>query len=428
VARGFVVLAIFLMAAPQVHAAPSCQDLFRNESGPALAAISDVELFRLQAAWDRIELDATQGRAAHPSDVSIIMTTAEKMLLSQGATLKRIEFASSPAFEILPAPHGSGWSRMAASLKKNHGARLLFAPAELARSASTALFVYDSRSILISLASLWEGRGNSSVLHEARHAALFSRSHDQPTLFDSFIALHEPGPSDALSPGATEYRTFMDLSELATHAQDLVRIARAIPREDSSSLRDMASQKLMSLRECAANSRSLEKLLETVANELGQAPPVISGPVLRGDRLDPNTAYVRFESGLEVHLRARDSGVTDITILTDHQTAEIAVRSPSLNPSLIATLVANEPGGLRYAQKLLREVFTSWTRDLHGLNLAVQSSLPAESLNTHSAALTELERAFVGPWRAIAPFVRASTPLPTTANGRANQQDVRDGP
>lgn len=402
-------------ASAQTLQRPTCESLFHRETGPALAAVSEIEFDRLQDAWGRLRDDHTFGNPPHPDDVKTVLNLVERMLTAQGALVQRITLPSGPALEILSAAEIPGWGRMAASLKGKYGVRLLFAPIPLIVEESTALYHAPSRTVLLSIASAWQGRANSNGLHEIRHAALIAKTETalsanvrrrlSTTVFNSFIATNPTAPDAALSPGAKEYRHFMDLSELVTHAQDLVRAANFIRREDSNHARKFAARKLEVMRECAANSRAMETFLLKLLQDTGQKQIKFSGPILGKSGPEPNSGFFVFESGTEIQLRMKSSGTVDISLFTNDRSAEITVRSPLITSALIQSLWGNDQIAARNAKIHVVNVLTEWTIKLQALNRAVEPSLPSQNFSATASSREELDAPLRQPWRALAPFL-----------------------
>jgi hypothetical protein len=402
-------------AAVQALQRPTCESLFHRETGPALAAVSEIEFDRLQDAWGRLRDDHTFGNSPHPNDLKTVLDLVERMLMAQGALVQRITLPSGPALEILAAAEIPGWGRMAASLKDKYRVRLLFAPIPLIKEESNALYHARSRSVLLSIVSAWQGRANSSGLHEIRHAALLVKTETKlsanarmrlsTTIFNSFIATNPALPDVSLSPGAKEYRHFMDLSELVTHAQDLIRAANFIRREDSNDARKFAARKLEVMRECAANSRAMETFLLELLQDTEQKQINFSGPILGKSGPEPNSGFFHFESGTEIQLRMKSSGAVDISLFANDRDAEITVRSPLITSALIQSLWGNDQIAARNAKIQVANVLTEWVAKLQALNRAVEPSLPSQNFNATTSVREELDAPLRQPWRALAPFL-----------------------
>ncbi|MES2962987.1 MAG: hypothetical protein V4760_03790 [Bdellovibrionota bacterium] len=350
-----------------------CRDLFKPSlhlltTNTVETLVKDVETASDRISW-RVALDRATGKpfAIDRRDLDGVIRNAAQLLMSQGARVKAVRHQGFAALEIVPdASARPGWNKMAASLLRTANARLLFAPATLAKYGSRAHLQerFDGgRVIMISRESLKRGRGDYLTAEEMGHAASGARALTDPHPFTGAIETFDPTLRPAIAQGTNSHRDQMTFDESVRSAKNFVRLAREL--EQGGGVR--ARRELVVI---AKNARDVIKVTRVAVEDVRAITRSMivgaegSGFSMSADGTPKtNSAFVYAEGDRQVYVEAAAPGVVRLNLEGNGVDVEIFVRDPQGSlASLIPGLQAENSNTIRQFQTRLPGVVNEWAR------------------------------------------------------------------
>lgn len=323
-----------------------------------------------------------------------------------GVEAKLISHEGLIAVEIVSDPTLlNGWNRMATSLQKNYGTRLIYAPHSLVLHNTQAMYDRDTRAILISQESLRAGRAERTTLHEVGHMKSDLTKVQSPNVFSGFIeaALPEVPHEDlpAVAAELLDYRQGIDLDEVVRFAQDLDRLGRDLEKSEvlkTDALKIRSELAFVAKRggDILTNADSAiahaKKMSSEVVHALHNAGPLL----LEDGSLAQNRAYVAMGLKSQVTIERFENGTLRLRLEDDRLTSEIWVKEETSWSSLIQKLNQDKTSAKREFQKRFANLVQHWENELKpSLNALRESSaaiissgqtMPAASLSSIAKA------------------------------------------
>lgn len=407
------VLSLFSAGTPAA-AAPTltCRDVFQWRMNGLSLSEAEFSSQNLEVAFTRLEADIRSGLAPDSYDLGSVLDIASRLLAGQRALIHKTEFEGFPALEIVPASSGSGWNRMAGSLLRNYGSRLLFAPVSLAREAANASFIpnqvsgENEHAVLISRASLLKGRAETSNLHEARHMARTLRRDQSPTILDGRILIKQDDSPESIAPGTEYYKKDMTFEELATFAQDLARESKTLLQDDSAPSRENLRFIAAKARDVAKNSLVAIGFLRALDSHLKDGVSE-AGPILGDQGLEAGSAYLQLKDGTMIFIDR--AGETSLRIQVEGERLILVYRLKlnDLNVTrLLSGLQTERPEAIASARQLLLSENVKWTADMKNAAQALGQKAQELFTEAQTASVARLAEHGRQARDAIAPWAR----------------------
>lgn len=392
-----------------------CRDLFKPslhllDSKVVDGLTKEVEVASDRISW-RVALDRATGRpfAIDRRDLDSMIRNAAQLLMSQGARVKVVRHQGFAALEILPnASAKPGWNKMAASLLRTVNARLLFAPATLAKFGSRAHQQerFDGgRVIMISRESLKRGRGDYLTAEEYGHAASGKRALTDPHPFTGAIETFDPSLRPMIAEGTNSHRDQMTFDESVRSAKNFVRIARQL---EQGARRDSRRELVV----IAKNARDVIKVTRVALEDVRAITRAMlvgaegSGFAMNADGTPkPRAAFVYAEGDRQVYVEAVAPGVVRLNLEGRGADIEIYVRDPSGSmSSLISGLQTENSNAIKQFQTRLPSIINEWARAqeiaIDGLTKSIVAVANSRTLDDKALA-----REVRAAQKAIAPLV-----------------------
>jgi hypothetical protein len=350
-------------------------------------------------------------RTTQPKDSELRQAArlAMKLLSASGATARLIEYKGSLAVEIVPIARSSnGWNRMAASLQKNYGTRLIYSPLEL--SALQVKSAYDSadRAILISTESLREGRAERNLLHEVGHMKSDTTRIDSPNVFSGFIQVTDSETRTHIVENNLHYAGFQEMDEIPQMARDFDRLGRLIQRIDLQELRSQLVDVALRGRDILANANAA--LLHARKIRKDMKATIESGPLMLEDgSLAENRAYIAAGPQTLVIVERFDNGTVRMRLEDDALTTELWFKGDASWISLIEGLQNGTPEALEQFQKIFPDLVQNWENDLKPSLAALRISSEAIIANGVHAPAQELANWALSPRQVLSPKLRRAS-------------------
>jgi hypothetical protein len=372
---------LFLALANDAFAAPVCRDLFKPRLHALNASAVETLVKTVEAASDRISwrvaLDRANGRdfSIDGRDLNEVLRTSAKLLQSQGAKVKAVRHQGFAALEIVPdASAKPGWNKMASSLQSKLNARLLFAPATLAKWGSRAHFQerFDGgRVIIISRESLKRGRGDYLLAEELGHASSSVRALTDPHPFTGAVETFDPSVKPFIAEGTRSYRDQMTFDEMPRSAKNFVRLARLLEK-GSVPKREVRREMLLAAR----NARDAIKVTRAAVDDVQAITRSMiigaegSGFAMAADGSPKaNAAFVYAEGDKQVYLESVAPGVVRLNFESGSLDTEIYLRDPNGSlTTMISGLQTEQPIALKQFQSRLPKLVSEWA---HAQNVAI---------------------------------------------------------
>lgn len=367
-----LLMQLFFIVAVRAEAASVCRDLFKPSlhslDGATVDALSkDVETVSDRISW-HVAVDRFRGNAfsINPKDLNQVLRSSARLLHSQGAKIKVIRHKGYPALEITPdAAARPGWNKMAASLQQKLNARLVFAPATLAKFGSRALHteLHDgSHVIVISRESLKRGRGDYLVAEEIGHTASGSRARTDPHPFTGAIETIDSSLRPSIAEKTNSYRDQMTFDEMPRAAKNFARVARTLEQGSRTARRELIS--------VAKNARDAIKITRVAVDQTQSITRSMmiaaegSGFAMNPDMTPKaNAAFVYAEADKQVFVEAVSRNVVRLNFEGNGFDIEIFVRDPNGSlSSLIPGLQTEQAIAIKRFQARLPGVINDWAR------------------------------------------------------------------
>lgn len=282
---------------------------------------------------------------------------------------------------------------MAASLLQKLNARLLFAPATLAKYGSRAHFQehHDGRrSILISKESLARGRSDYLTGEEVGHAATNARALTDPHPFTGKIETFDPEVRPVIAKGTRSYRDQLIFDEAVRTAVNFVRLARDLERGSKTARRE--------LLRVARNASDTAKILKVAVDDVQAVTRSLiigaegSGVAMAADGTPKaRAAFVYTEGDRQVFVEQVSSKVVRLNFEGSGTDVEIYVRDPRGSlAELIAGLQTEDPSSLKRFQARLPAIINEWTlaqrTAITGLNASIRAVVSMRSVDDATLA------------------------------------------